>query len=62
MTEAKARRTLKEAGYSLRKERGGEGYMIIQNDINAIVGGANDCGTYRYTLDDVTEFIELYCQ
>ena len=32
MTETQARRKLKEAGYSLRKERGGAGYMIGHTD------------------------------
>ena len=57
MTETQARRKLKEAGYSLRKERGGDGYMIIQKDINSVVGGSD----YSFALADVETFIKQYC-
>lgn len=57
MTETQARRELKEAGYSLRKERGGDGYMIIQKDINAVVGGSD----YALNFADVEAFIKQYC-
>ena len=58
MNEEIMRAKLKEAGYSLRKERGGEGYMIIQGDINGVVGGSG----YTFTLSDVADFIKQYCK
>lgn len=58
MNEAIMRAKLKEAGYSLRKERGGDGYIIIQGDINGVVGGSG----YTFTLEDVADFIKQYCK
>ena len=54
MTEAAIRAKLKDAGYSMRKQRGGNGYMIIQGNINAVVGGSG----YTFTLADVADFIK----
>lgn len=62
--EQKLRRALNKHGYSIRKSRQAigidnlGGFMIVDDNINACVGGSR----YDLTLDDIADFLKRYCE
>lgn len=63
MSESTLRRKLDNAGYRLTKSRlkigcnNYGGYMIINNYYNCVVAGS----CFSLSLDDVREFVSMYC-
>ena len=52
--EGLARGRLRWYGFLLRKERGTQGYMIVDRDTNTVVAG----GRYEMNLENVEEFTD----